>query len=286
MTVSGAIPQELIKEISTIRGNITELLSSLRKLNKYLIDPANNLKGISTEISKLERILPKLRIDREISSEVSGLIERVRSSYQEWVEELEGKLGGELEELLREKGFSLKGHYPELRTSFYTIELDFEKGEANIWFGPKQEWMGKARLNPREIANKLFKIHEAVTGRKFDDDSFLSKLIDAYRGTILRRGLKEGENAPIIEVLAEMAFLMQDRKFLTDPRRENYRSYGRAFFSYDLYRLKTRSKDGMELNLTVASRRYTRKRSDFLWIPTDENGNGSYFSHIRFRRVM
>jgi len=52
-----------------------------------------------------------------------------------------------------------------------------------------------------------------------------------------------------------------------------------------LYRLKEREIENLELNLVTATRAYTRKRSDFLWVPSNERGDGVYISHIKFREV-
>jgi len=69
---------------------------------------------------------------------------------------------------------------------------------------------------------------------------------------------------PITSVLLEYTILVRN------IAKENYTHYGRVFFSYDLYRLKERKINEHELELITATRAYTRKKKDFLWVPTNE----------------
>ena len=40
-----------------------------------------------------------------------------------------------------------------------------------------------------------------------------------------------------------------------------------------------------EMSLVIATRAYTRRKSDFLWVPSNEKGDGTYISHLKFREV-
>lgn len=91
---------------------------------------------------------------------------------------------------------------------------------------------------------------------------------------------------PIIKVLTELAFLLQNSHFHQDPRRENYESYSRADFSYDLFRIHRYQLSPLKIQLKVATREYTRQRTDFLWIPDDENGRGTTYSHLLVEEVQ
>ena len=77
----------------------------------------------------------------------------------------------------------------------------------------------------------------------------------------------------------------QNNKFKTNPRKEFYTDYTRFLFSYDLYKLKKRRVQNNELTLIIATRAYTKKYSDFIWVPTNEKGDGNYISHIKFREI-
>jgi hypothetical protein len=163
--------------------------------------------------------------------------------------------------------------------------MDLGNNNIEIWYGPEQEKLDSSKLIPETITQKLKNAHAKITQRKFDDKTFLSHLYNAYRVAVYRNDGKIGDSTPIKDVLSNLAFLIQSRKFKMNPIKSNYRDYGCVFFSYDLYRLKEREIENLELNLVTATRAYTRRRSDFLWIPSNEKGDGNYISHIKFRGV-
>jgi hypothetical protein len=120
-------------------------------------------------------------------------------------------------------------------------------------------------------------------GSGLNEEELLQRIHSAYYRVV---GGKRGEPAPIIEVLAELAYLLQSQKFRQDPRKENYRSYGRADFSYDLYRVrKYQSSNLSRLRLNVATRIDTRRRANFLWVPDDESGKGTTYSKLVFEEA-
>lgn len=167
----------------------------------------------------------------------------------------------------------------------YTLEVSFESFGVVIWYDPQQERIGTCRLVPKEVTKKLKTIHNKITQRPFNDNLFLSKVYEAYRIATYRQNKKVGDMIPILDILFEYLFLTQDKKFRTNPTKNNFAEYGRIFFSYDLYRLKERRLGNKELSLITATRAYTRRRSDFLWIPSNEKGDGNYISHLRFNEV-
>ena len=193
--------------------------------------------------------------------------------------------GQRLEQALQQLGFELKGHYPTLKVSFYTLKMDLDNNNVEIWYGPEQEKLDSSKLIPETIAQKLKNVHAQITQREFNDKTSLSNLYSAYKVAVYHKDGKIGDAAPITDVLSNLAFLIQNRRFKMNPVKENYREYGRVFFSYDLYRLKERRIGNLELGLVTATRAYTRKRSGFLWIPSNERGDGSYISHIKFREI-
>jgi hypothetical protein len=193
------------------------------------------------------------------------------------------KFGAQLEEELRKIGLSLSGQYPELKAGLFTIELDFDQWKAKLWYGPKQERLGECLFSPNKIIS-LIQEKRTQLGSQLPENELYEKLRKAYHRAVER---KHGEPAPIIKVLPEMSFLIQSSRFLQDPQKENYRSYSRADFSYDIFRLrrfqaKSQSLFPTHMRLTTATRAHTKKRSDFLWIPDDESGRGTTYSHLKF----
>lgn len=276
---------KLLVTLPKLPDNLRHYEHSLRKLEKLLSkEPSENLGKLKQELNKLERAI-KAEGSSASENSVVQYIQLVRQRVLE-LEVLSRKtFGKELEEELKQEGFRLEGHYPLLKSSFYTLEVNFDKSTVTIWFGPQQEKLKVCNLSSKVVAKRLLELHNSITKREFDDKVFLSNLYKACEIVAYKEKRNLEEPLPIVSVLFEYALLVQDDKFKTDPIKENYTSYGRVFFSYDLFRLKERKLNEHELELITATRTYTRKKKDFLWIPTNEEGSGTYVSHIRFRGV-
>jgi len=172
----------------------------------------------------------------------------------------------ELEKELKKIGFNLEGHYPTLKTMFYTLDVDFEHDKIGIWYGPEQEKLTTCKLSASDVVSKLRRWHETITEHVFTDDAFIRDLY-AVVGDPDRVAIPDLVSGYITRI-GSMS-----------------KKTARTSLSYDLYRLKTRVVDDRELSLVTATRAYTRRKSDFLWIPMDDRGHGMYISHIRFRLI-
>ncbi|AGB05086.1 hypothetical protein AciM339_1224 [Aciduliprofundum sp. MAR08-339] len=277
--------EEILKILSKEKANLQNLLKFVKNIDKYQSDPLTNLHKIKQEVLKIEKTLKQSKLEDFVKERIEEDVQSIKSRVAEWEEEAKNTFGQKLEEDMRKMGFELRGHYPLLKVSFYTLEVDLENFKVLIWYGPQQEKLATCKLAPEEVVKKLSTIHKKLTQRHFNDNEFLSKVYEAYRISAYRQNKKIGDQIPISDILFEYAFLIQDKKFKINPTKNNYKEYGRVFFSYDLYRLKERRLNDMELNLITATRAYTRKKSDFLWIPSNEKGDGNYISHIKFREV-
>lgn len=142
--------------------------------------------------------------------------------------------------------------------------LEVTEGEVIIWYGPKQERLSRCHASPDKVAQRVAELRNRL-GSPCSPEEFLSKLYDAYRAIA-----KDGEAVPITRVLAEVS-----------KRYNGYGGYSRADFSYDLYRVRDVASE-WGLHLVVATRAYTRRRSDFLWVPDDQTGKGTVYSHLKF----
>jgi hypothetical protein len=282
MSISTSELKEHLVESGKTLQTVTRLVKAIEMLEK---DRINNVQQIEKLVGNLQKLVPSIPASGQTRQMVETWLSDCVSRLQSDKGEVKRNFGVALENMLKEKGLELKGQYPELKTGFFTIEVDFDKAQANIWYGPKQELMAKARLTPAEVARQLERVEKTLVGRSLNEETFLKRLYESYLRTLSRVGRKEGEHAPILQVLADYVFLEQDKRFYTDPKKEHFKGYGRAFFSYDLYRLHQRKLLGKELSLVVATRASTIRRENFLWVPTDDKGNGTVYAYLYFREV-
>ena len=166
----------------------------------------------------------------------------------------------ELEKILKDKGFDLDGHLPNLFTKFYTIEILDDK--VNIYWGFKHQKLKKCKKDVIDIVTKLFTIHKNLKDKPFDENKFLENLLDIY----LKNTDKIGEPLNISYFL---------------------KYYDRVTLSYFLYLLKKRIYRNYKISLVIATRSFTNSINNFIWLPLKENNiqNSTYISHIRFRLV-
>jgi len=277
--------ERIMEILSKEKSNIQNLLKTIKNIDKYQNDPISNLDKIKQDIVKIEKMLKQSKLENFIKENIKQHIGGIKSKIFEWEKNIKKVFGQKLEHELKKIGFELRGNYPLLKVSFYTLKVDLENFKVSIWYGPEQEKLETCELVPENIIKKLKIIHDKITQRHFNDKDFLSKVYEAYRVSLYRQNKKLGDPICISDTLFEYVFLIQDKKFKTNPIKNNYKEYGRVFFSYDLYRLKERRLNNVELNLITATRAYTRRKSDFLWIPSNEKGYGNYISHIKFRKV-
>ena len=192
------------------------------------------------------------------------------------------RFGMELEEEMRRFGFILRGHFPLLRTSFYSLEFDFRKNSLTIWYGPRQDKLGTCMLEAKKISKRVSRFHEMITKRPFSDLEFLKGLYRAYVTAVQTGKKKMGEPLPIASLLREYVSLSQRNKPNTSVVSNHHNA---IYFSYDLFRLREKGIEGFELELITATRMYTRRKRDFVWVPVNEKGEGRFISHARFRSI-
>ncbi len=269
--------KQILEDFNTFKKNISSAAKVLKEIFNLEQNRIQNLPKLRTRLAKLDKIIKQSGQSIDQREVLFKWAEQYKQDLLNSEEEVKKQFGIELEQELRKTGLSLSGQYPELKSSLFTIELFFDKGQVTLWYGPKQEQLNRCRLSSTEVVSTIEKIRKQL-GSHLDNDVFLNKLHESYSRAA---GTKQGESIPITTVLAELAFLLQSQQFRSDPRQNNYKGYSRADFSYDLFRI--RQAVNKNLHLTVATRANTRRRQDFLWIPDDESGKGTTYSHLQFR---
>jgi len=274
---------QMMKQLFNYRRDIALAHGLVKEILQLDKSRTENLVRIKARLDKLEAIVKSIDASSAMD-ELGKWVREYKSGVEKTIDEVRRTIGAELEGSLKSVGLRLSGQYPELRAGFFTIELDFDKWNATIWYGPKQERLSQCPLSPSAIAKQIENARKAL-GSGLKEAQLLEKLWTAYGRAV---GEKLGQPVPIIKVLVELAYLLQKPRFYQDPRRENYIGYSRGDFSYDLFRIRKHQADGVfssRLHLVVATRAHTRRRSDFLWVPDDETGKGTTYSHLKFEGV-
>lgn len=258
------IINKTLREIIKLDSNRDENLFKIKDLIKKANDKARNFKNGKflwlelLNLNEYETIINTLT-DKKVS-----------------------KFCNDLANVLLPLGINLSGQLPELKAGLFTIEIDMNSLKVNLWYGPKQENLGKLPFSTEKIFNKIRDLKNNL-GTKLSEQQFIEKLHQAYYRV---SGTSSNQKAPIIKVMKELAFLIQDKKFDIDPTKDNYKSYSRMNFSYDLFLIRNKfskvSSCKLQPRLIVATREHTKKRSNFLWIPDNENGSGTVYSDIQF----
>jgi hypothetical protein len=269
--------EQLLKELKSSQLDKSPAYKQLQELSKLDADRLANLFKIKNTLKKLHKLLDQ-------SPEPLPEKKAVITGLQHYQEELDKtdvhirqRFGIDLEKELASLNLELTGQYPTLRAGLFTIKLNFERGKVQLWYGAEQEKLADCGLMVSEVKKKLEQVRKEL-GTDLDLDIFITKLKKAYSRTLEN----ESRAVPITRVLPELAFLLQRESYYQDPRKENYRSYSRANFSYDLFRLG-RSDLAQGLQLTIAVKQYTQRRQDFLWIPSNDRGEGAVYSHLQFK---
>ena len=181
---------------------------------------------------------------------------------------------------LEGEGVEITAMYPAGKTGTTAENL------AAAADGENEEW---TKLYPEaaKIAEAVISLVKELNDPSLDDEQFIKELYMAYTRAFVRgEGRKdEGEQLPAVPigvVMQEIAFLKQKRSFRIDPKKENFTSYGRVKFSYDLARLKTRRCGEKELRLVIASMEQTKKEETSLWVPKIPQGDGTHYAFVVF----
>lgn len=275
---------QLLEELTTYKRNFDSAVKLLREISRLEQNRMENLPQLRARLTKLDKIIGQPGHSADRHEVLCNWVEQYKQDLINFEGQIKKRFGVELEQELKGKGLSLSGQYPELKAGLFTIELDFDKRRVTLWYGPKQERLDQCDLLAVEVANRVEKVRQQL-GSHLEEEEFLKKLQKAY---FRAAGNQQDAPVPIIEVLGELAYLLQSPQFCQDPRRENYKGYGRADFSYDLFRVQRSEQHTLfasRLHLTVATRDHTKRRQDFLWVPDDESGGGTRYSLLQFKEA-
>lgn len=275
--------KQLLKQINQEKKRLG---TSSRYLNMYLKMEPNSLESIR----QMHKTI--LKIQSTITSSEAGTLDDLLMTWTQEekrnLESFESKLISTFSEnlynILREKGLKLEGQLPKLRVGFYFLDIDFEKNTCRISYGQDKEPIDKLEIDAHKISN-FIEDHKSKLRKSYSDVvSFTNQLEKAYSSVLKKTNSRSNGKAPIIEVMLELSILKQKGSFLIDPVKRNFQNYGRIQFSYDLYRLLLNPSEKIRIKLSTATRAHARDRGKYLWVPKNEQGAGSIYSHIELVR--
>ena len=259
--------QKLIKDYKNLQENAAE--------NAYLLE-----KRI-IQIRKVSQDFP----DSELKQTLSSWIERAEADVTKAKEDFKFQFAQKLQTLLKRDGMTMRGHFPLLRIGLYTARVNFDLGEVTLFFGPEVEKIGlKIAFTPQKIHEALKRFDDSVRAIKESPQELHEKLRTAYKRRLALTNKQYGEKLLVTEVLHEFAMLQQSRKFLVDPQKSNYREYSRVKLSSILYYLK-KSDAVQNMHLHVATFDATTDKQHSIWVPENEEGEGTHYGYISFENA-
>ncbi|MCP2520714.1 hypothetical protein NLD30_09770 [SCandidatus Aminicenantes bacterium Aminicenantia_JdfR_composite] len=272
----------LLKEkISKIYRQSTSLFKLFSKYQNLEKEQEKNCFLLEDIILDIEKILKDFPLSDK--SDFENWIKEQKVKVEKLKEDFKFDFGNQLERELSSKGFDIEWKYPYIYAGLYKIQLDFGKKSANIYWGP--EFVKKVRLLPSEIAKEIENFEKKLKNRPFETDSYLNLLEKAYKRVLENHNYLPGEKAPIIEVLIELTFLLQDKKFRENPTKSNFKEYNRIFFAYDLYRIKnSQEAKARGLTLYIATFDSTKFKGKVLFVPDNEK-EGTRYAYLAFEKA-
>ena len=278
---------ESIKPILKAANDLKNAGNILRECEKLRSDLNRNAFVLETHVDKLDKTLGKLKNLNQLITAAGQWREKLLKEASQAQEKFKNTIAAELAELLKPHGIEIRGNFPELKCGILTLLFSFKKGgSVRVYYGPKISLLKKVRVEAKKIAEEVISLLRGLNEPPLDDERFIKELYTSYSRALSREGRKNEEErlsaVPIGAVMQEIAFLKQKRSFCIDPKKENFTSYGRVKFSYDLARLKIRRFEKKELRLVVASMEQTKKEETSLWVPKIPQGGGTHYAFVVF----
>ena len=278
---------ESIKPILKAANDLKNAGNILRECEKLRSDLNRNAFVLETHVDKLDKTLGKLKNLNQLITAAGQWREKLLKEASQAQEKFKNTIAAELAELLKPHGIEIRGNFPELKCGILTLLFSFKKGgSVRVYYGPKISLLKKVRVEAKKIAEEVISLLRGLNEPPLDDERFIKEIYTSYSRALSREGRKNEEErlsaVPIGAVMQEIAFLKQKRSFCIDPKKENFTSYGRVKFSYDLARLKIRRFEKKELRLVVASMEQTKKEEKSLWVPRIPQGGGTHYAFVVF----
>lgn len=280
--------EELIKNLSAENRARTDIVNSLKKLNKPEENPIKKLILMKNEVSNIRRKYEKANLSNDFSGEIDKLLADYDREILLTENSCRATFGKELHDKLSELNIAHEGQYPKYKlfNGLLYLIADLSSGKTKLFYGNETEKIGECKTDPEAIAKLIISAQTTIFEREFDDESFLSELKAAYDIWLFKNDAEKNSEVKIVDLLPEIAFIKQDLRFRSNPSKLRFKDYTKVQLSYDLSRLNARTTGNSELKLTAAKRSNTRSQKGVIWIPSKTRAIGETFSGIKFEKSV
>ncbi len=276
--------QELLSQLKSLSKLNNQLIKLLQVYNRLKQEPLKNAYPLDKKLTEINKIKDKIE-DPGLKGSLNRFINTEKENLEKIKEEFRFRFGQELKTLLEKDGVALRGQYPIMRIGLFTLKLDFEFGSATLFFGPEIEKIrARIPLQTTTIYETIKKVDEELRKSCTNLGELYQKLYEAYKRTILLKKRPFGDRALLTEVLTQFVFLNQPKKFFIEPKRENYNEFSRMKLGYLIYQLKRGGYTRQGMRLYVATFDATLNKLQFLWVPENEQGEGTHYAYISFEK--
>jgi hypothetical protein len=275
----------LVGSLKRLSGDAARLAKLLGEYEKLLSQPVTNVhlrERSLAVIGRLAAALPESDLRRQVDEFAAAEREAIGAARDEFRFEFARQLVAGLEG----SGMAVRGQLPVLRVGLFTLKADFGVGAATVFWGPEVEKLKSGlRLEPGELARTLRAYDDRLRQKATEPGKLVELMHAAYRRHLVLAGLSPGTRVVLLDLLSEMVMLLQPAGFKQNPAQEKFVEYPRVRFSYDLYRLRqaaTYESGGERLKLHVANFDATTEKTRALWVPDNDDGDGTHYSYASF----
>ena len=277
----------LVFLLKAIGAAAPRLARGLEDDQSLLAAPGKNAFARDAALARLARTIAEFP-DTAARAQLQDWLKVEQAAVASHKDEFRYDFGRDLVAALEGTGLAVKGQLPQLRIGLFSVEADFDSGKATIFWGPRVEKLKTGlSLDPVELAQTLVAWRDRLSEKAVPPEKMLDLLHTAYRRHVLLNSLGAGARVFLSDILAEVVLLLQPAGFRVDPVQEKFVEYPRVRFSYDLFRLKESGEfahSGAVLKLHVANFDATTEKAKALWVPDNEEGDGTHYSYVSFVR--
>ncbi|MDH4211805.1 MAG: hypothetical protein OEV79_10215 [candidate division WOR-3 bacterium] len=272
----------LIQSLEMLSKKSIKLLKAMREYMKLNERPVENAYILEKKMMTISSLVEDLS-PSDIKGSLLAWLDSQRKEIEQGKDEIKFQFGNRLRELCKTGGIEVRGQYPLLRLGLHTLKLNFELGEATLYFGPEIEKIRtKIPVQAEVIYDMVIKHRRDISTDDAELDELARDIQLAYERCARRDGKVYGEKILIMDVLQEYVFMKQSKKFAVDARRQNFREYPREKMSFMLYQLRSYGNAARGMHLQVATFDATVDKAKALWVPEDEEGAGTHYEYITF----